>query len=260
MDLWKNLDKITAQLQNSSAKVLMLDFDGTLAPIAKSPKEANLSEEMRNLLIKLSRKEGFYLAIISGRSLEDLKKKVNLSNIIYSGNHGLEGKILKEKYLFPVPDKILATFKIIREQLDQIAGQYKGVFIEDKKLIISFHYRTAGEKIPEVKIAFKKVIKPYVQDGLIFVLAGKMVFSIRPEVDWNKGNFARLVIDKIQKKIKAPPVAMFIGDDATDEDVFLTLKRGITIKVGGEEQSQAKYRLTDTDDVLRFLEWILVYT
>src|SRR3989338_6381762 len=103
MDLWKNLDKITAQLQNSPVKALMLDFDGTLTSIVKSPQAARLSIVMRNLLRKLSKKEGFYLTIISGRSLKDLKKKVNLSNIIYSGNHGLEGEILKEKYLFPIP-------------------------------------------------------------------------------------------------------------------------------------------------------------
>ena len=256
MNLWKHSDKITDQLQKASAKVLMLDFDGTLTPIVKSPEAVKLSIEMKNLLRKLSQKQGLYLAIISGRSLKDLKKKVSLSNIIYSGNHGLEGKILKEKYCFPISDKTLMALKIIRKQLNQIAGQYKGVFIEDKRLVLSFHYRMAGAKIPEVKSAFKKVVKPYVQDKLISILAGKMVFSIRPEVDWNKGNFARLVIDKIQKKIKAPPVAIFIGDDTTDEDVFLTLKRGITIKVGGDEQSQAKYRLTDTDDVLRFLEWV----
>ena len=58
MDLWKNLDKITAQLQKSSVKVLMLDFDGTLTPIVKSPQAENLSIEMRNLLRKLSKKEG----------------------------------------------------------------------------------------------------------------------------------------------------------------------------------------------------------
>ncbi len=256
MDLWKNLDKITTQLQKSPTKVLMLDFDGTLTPIVKSPKAANLSKEMKNLLINLSKKDGLYLAIISGRSLEDLKKKINLSNIIYAGNHGLEGEILKEKYLFPIPDKTLIALKIIREQLNKIAGQYKGVFIEDKRLVLSFHYRMAGEKIPEVKSAFKKVIKPFVQGGLISVLAGKMVFGIRPKVDWNKGSFAKLVIDKIRMQTKTTPTPIFIGDDTTDEDIFRKLKKGITIKVGKDEQSKARYWLEDTDDVFKFLGWI----
>ena len=253
MNLWKHSDKITDQLQKASAKVLMLDFDGTLTPIVKSPQAAKLSIVMRNLLRKLSKKEGFYLTIISGRSLKDLKKKVNLSNIIYSGNHGLEGEILKEKYLFPISDKTLAALKIIREKLDQITVQYKGVFIEDKRLVLSFHYRMAGEGAPEVKLAFKKIVKPYVKDKLISIVAGKMVFSIRPEVDWNKGSFAKLVIDKIRRRIKVSPVAIFIGDDTTDEDVFRELEKGITVKVGKSGQSKAKYRLENTYDVFKFI-------
>ncbi|MBI2430885.1 MAG: trehalose-phosphatase [Candidatus Levybacteria bacterium] len=234
----------------------MLDFDGTLTPIVKSPQAAKLSIEMKNLLRKLSQKQGLYLAIISGRSLEDLKKKVNLDNIIYSGNHGLEGEILKEEYCFPIPDKTLLALKIIRKQLNQIADQYKGVFIEDKRLVLSFHYRMAGKKISEVKSAFQKIVQPYVQDRLISVLAGKMVFSVRPKTDWNKGSFAKLVIDKIRGRIKIPPVAIFIGDDTTDEDIFRELKSGITVKVGKSVQSKAKYRLENTDDVFKFLEWI----
>ena len=256
MYLWKNLDKITTQLQNSPTRVLMLDFDGTLTPIVKSPKAAKLSRKVKNLLVKLSKKEGLYLAIISGRSLGDLKKKVNLSNIIYSGNHGLEGEILKEKYCFPISDKTLMALKIIRKQLNQIAGQYKGVFIEDKRLILSFHYRMAEDKIPEVKSAFQRVVKPYAQDRLISIIAGKMVFSVRPEVDWNKGSFAKLVINKIQMRTKTTPVSIFIGDDATDEDIFRKLEKGITVKVGKDEQSKAKYWLEDTDNVFKFLEWI----
>lgn len=254
MNIWKHLDKITTQLQNSPVKVLMLDFDGTLTPIVKSPKAAKLSRDMKNLLIRLSKKEGFYLAIISGRSLEDLKQKVNLSNIIYSGNHGLEGEILKERCCFSIPDKTLITLKIIREELNQIANRYEGVFIEDKRLVLSFHYRMAGEKTSEVKLAFERAIKPYVQDRLISILTGKMVFGIRPKVDWNKGSFAKLVINKIRMRTETIPVSIFIGDDTTDEDVFRELKKGITIKVGEHNQSNAKYVLTNTQEVFRFLQ------
>lgn len=257
MNLWKNLDKITTQLQNSPVKILMLDFDGTLASIVKFPEKAKLSQEIKNLLIKISKKQGFYLAVISGRSLKDLREKVGLKHIIYAGNHGLEGDILKEKYLFPIPDEKLVVLKIIKEQLNQIARQFKGVFIEDKGFVLSLHYRLLASKyVPVVKSTFERFIKPYIWDGLISVLAGKMVFDIYPKVGWNKGSFAKLVIDKIQRQAKTPPAAIFVGDDITDEDIFRKLERGITVKVGDDEQSQAKYRLKDTDDVLRFLEWI----
>ncbi|MBI2196076.1 trehalose-phosphatase [Candidatus Daviesbacteria bacterium] len=257
MNLWKNLDKITAQLKNSPAKVLMLDFDGTLTPIVKSPKEAKLSYEMKNLLIKLSKKEGLYLAIISGRKLADLKKKVNLQNIIYGGSHGLEGEIFGQKQSFPIPNKTLVILRNIREQLNKLAGQITGVFIEDKGSVLSFHYRLVDkQQIPELRLLFKEILQPYVEDGSISSVAGKMVFTIHPKVNWNKGSFAKMVVEKIPTNSKTVPTAVFIGDDTTDEDVFQVLKKSITIKVGASNQSSAKYRLKDTKDVFSFLEWM----
>lgn len=257
MNLWKNLDKITDQLQNSPVTVLMLDFDGTLAPIVKNPQATKLPGETKKLLIKLSKKQGFYLAIISGRSLKDLKKKVGLNSIIYGGNHGLEGEILKEKYCFSVPDKTFAALKVIRQQLHQITDQYTGVFIEDKRLVLSFHYRMAREKAPEVKLAVKEVLKPFIQDKVISITAGKMVFDICPKVDWNKGSFAKLIINKIRAQTKKSPLVIFIGDDTTDEDVFRVLKNGITVKVDKNRNSGAQYSLKDTNEVFIFLQWML---
>ncbi|MDD5415827.1 MAG: trehalose-phosphatase [Candidatus Daviesbacteria bacterium] len=257
MDLWKDLNKITALFKRGPIKILMLDFDGTLAPIAGSPDKAKLSKESKNLLIKLSKKKGFYLAIISGRSLSELKKKVNLKNIIYAGNHGLEGEIFQQKYAFPVPDKALMTLKNIRGQLDKIAGRFKGVFIEDKGLTLSFHYRLVSkQQVPPVKLLFKKTLKSYLKTGLIYIMTGKMVFDVRPRLNWNKGSFAKLVINQIHIQTKTIPVVVFIGDDKTDEDVFQKVGKGITIKVGGDYRSNAKYRFSNTKDVFKFLEWI----
>lgn len=256
MDIWKDLDKITAQIQKAPVKILMLDFDGTLAPIAATPQAATLPEETKDLLNKLSRKKGFYLTIISGRSLLDLKKKVSLENIIYSGNHGLEGEILKEKYCCPIPAKMLLALRTIKQQLNQIAERFCGILVEDKGSVLSFHYRLAGKQIPKVKSEFKKVVKPYIQNNLVSVLSGKMVFGIRPKVNWDKGNFAQLVIDKIQRKTKIAPAILFIGDDTTDEDIFQKLEEGITIKVNKDKQSKARYKLKDTKDVYKFLDWV----
>lgn len=257
MDLWKNLERITTRLQNKSVKIIILDFDGTLTPIVQSPNLASLPRETRNLLIKLSRKKGLYLAIISGRKLEDIKNKVNLKNIIYAGNHGLEGEILNERYIFSIPDKKLAILSDIKKQLGQMAKQFKNILIEDKKIVLSLHYRLLPKKyIPVVKSNFYSLIMPYTQSGQLSILAGKMVFDIYPKVRWNKGNFAKLVIDKIHKQTNTLPSTIFIGDDLTDEAVFRKLKTGITIKVGEDKQSLAKYRLKNTDDVLKFLKWI----
>ncbi len=257
MNVWKDLDKITAQLQNSPAKVLMLDFDGTLTPIVKSPQAAKLSIEMRNLLRRLSQKQGLYLAILSGRTLKDIKKKIGLSNIIYGGNHGLEGEIFGEKYLFPVPNKTLRALGKIQEQLNQVTDKFKGTFIEDKGLTLSFHYRMAEEQqVPEIKLLVSQMIKPYISKRLVSIIGGKKVIEITPNVKWSKGDFAALVVKKITDRTKKRPAVIVIGDDTTDEDIFRKLRKGITIKVGKDEQSKAEYWLEDTDDIFKFLEWI----
>lgn len=255
-NLWKNLDKITPLLENDRTKVLLLDFDGTLTPIVKSPKMVSLPSETRRLLRNLNQKPNCYLAVVSGRQLKDLKEKIKLPNIIYGGNHGLEGEIFDRKYSFPITKKAAVTLKKIHRQLDQVAHKFKGVLIENKNLAISFHYRLASKlQVPAIKSLFKKILKPYVKDELISTVAGKMVFDIRPKANWHKGSFAKLVIREILKKTKTTPIAIFIGDDVTDEDVFQTLKKSITIKVGKSCRSGAKYNLRNSGEVFKFLEW-----
>lgn len=267
MNLWRDLNKITALFKKSPIKILILDFDGTLTPIVQSPKEAKLSKEMKNLLLKLSKTRGLYLAIISGRGLEDLKKKVNLKNIIYAGNHGLEGEIFGEKYFFPVSSKTLWTLGKIKAQLNQITNKFKGTFIEDKGLTLSFHYRLADkQQTPEIKLFINQTLKPYITDMLVSVIAGKKVIDIIPNVNWSKGHFAALIVKRITDRTEPHPVTIVIGDDATDEDVFQILKNGVTIseacknfvfiKVGKNHKSDAKYSLKNTKEVFTFLEWV----
>lgn len=259
MDLWKDLDKITALLKKSPVKILMLDFDGTLTPIVKSPKEAVLSTEIKDLLKELSRKKGFYVAIISGRNLNDLKNKVGIKNLIYGGNHGLEGRMLNKKFNFPIPAKYLKDIQQLKQKLKKITAGFNGTFIEDKGAVLSFHYRLAPRKsIPDIKLLFNKFIRLYAKGGLVKVLAGKKVYEIFPNVNWDKGAFANLLIKKISLITKEVPVTLFIGDDKTDEDVFQTLEDEITIRVGRSRQSNAKYDLKNTKEVFKFLEWVAI--
>ncbi|MBU2565687.1 MAG: trehalose-phosphatase, partial [Candidatus Thermoplasmatota archaeon] len=81
--LLKHLDKI-----KNKKLILLLDYDGTLTPIVSRPELAVLSDDMRDVLKKIAKR--YPLAIISGRSLEDVKKLVDVENIYYAGNHGFE--------------------------------------------------------------------------------------------------------------------------------------------------------------------------
>src|SRR5581483_11874786 len=86
--LFDHLDKIKQQLTESDGQLLMLDFDGTLSPLAESPTKAVLPKKVKQDLQKYSKR--FPVAIVSGRALGDIRAKIGLKNLTYSGNHGLE--------------------------------------------------------------------------------------------------------------------------------------------------------------------------
>lgn len=83
---------------------LLLDYDGTLAPIAPHPDLATLPPETKNILQRLSNHSDVYIAVISGRNVENVKKMVGIESITYAGSHGLE--ILHpdgSKFVHPMP-------------------------------------------------------------------------------------------------------------------------------------------------------------
>lgn len=254
--LWQDLNKITSLLKNSPAKALILDFDGTLTPLVKLPKEAKLSKKKKNLLQKLSAKKGVYLAILSGRKLLDIKEKINLPNIIYGGNHGLEGEIFGEKYSFPLTNKMTWALGKTEEKLKEIVDKFKGVFIENKDLTLSFHYRLANkQEIPQILSLVNKILKPIIATKLISTVTGEMVIDIIPKVKCDKGHFVALAMKKITALTKTHPLAIIVGDDNTDEYAFQNLKKEITIVVGNKFKSKARYYLKNTQEVDKFLKW-----
>lgn len=256
-NLWDDADKITALLKSNQATILMLDFDGTLVPIVKFYQHATLPSQTKELLQNLSQKKGLYLAIISGRELAVLKDKISLPNIIYGGLHGLAGEIYGKGVIFPVPKEQILALDEIRNKLKNLENEFSGIFIEDKKVTLAFHYRQAEKgHIRQLKLAFNKIVNPYRKTFLISVVKGKKVLDIRPAANWNKGDFAKMVVEKISKMTHFAPLVFYIGDDKTDEDAFKSLSDGITIRVGKHNRSKAKYYLKDTDDVLKFLNWM----
>ena len=258
MDLYNDLDKILALVKKHATKILILDFDGTLAPIRTHPQKANITIKTRNLLQKLSKKRGFYIAILSGRKLQDLKAKIKLPNIIYAGNHGIETEIYGKIYTFPISNKIQSSISEIAKKLGKIIAKFDKAFIEDKGSVLALHYRLVHKRnIHKLLIRFDKIIKPYIKNSAVSVTPGKMVYDICPNINWHKGDFAKFVVKMHTTLSKTKPLVIFIGDDKSDENVFEKLKGAICIKVGTcISSTKAKYSLKDTKEVYKFLNLI----
>ena len=252
---WNSLKKAL----NNKNVLLFLDYDGTLVPIVETPDQAIITCRTKKLLNKLSRLSRCRLAIISGRSLTDIKKMVGIDGITYAGNYGLEIEGQKIKFETPVSLSYRVILEHIKNELSRNLSSFDGVFVEDKGLTLSIHYRLADRKqIPKVKTLFHEATYPYAIMNKIRTSSGKKVFEIRPPVECDKGGVTLRLLEKWKFSLKDKNIVPFyIGDDETDEDAFKVLKNiGITIFVGKPKRSYAQYYLKDTEEVKKFLSHV----
>lgn len=242
---------------------LFLDYDGTLTPIVKTPNKAFMPKKTRKLLRHLSGMPNYKLAIISGRALCDIKRKVGLkNNIVYVGNHGFEINGPRIKFKSPVPLKYRWALEKIKAELQKRLSSVRGILIEDKGFSLSLHYRLVDKKnISKVKTEFYAALILYEVRNDVSVRTGKKVLEIRPPIAWDKGKVVMWLLARHKFAIgpkKKEVLPIYIGDDKTDEDAFESLKgRGITIFVGKPKKTEAQFYLKDPQDVARFLGAIL---
>ncbi|MGA2092379.1 MAG: trehalose-phosphatase [Sedimentisphaerales bacterium] len=254
--LFRFLDKIEPALANRPI-FLFLDYDGTVTPIRKKPALGHISKRSKKLIVELSKSPHCRLAIISGRSLKDVRKMAGVSGIIYGGNHGLEMQCPRIRFQSPVSKKHKAILRQLHRRLVEKLSPIKGVLIEDKGLSLSVHYRlVAAKDRPLVKTVFSQITSAYVERNQILVKPGKMVLEVFPPVEWNKGKAVQwLLKNAAVKNTKIVPI--YIGDDVTDEDAFKFLKnRGLSIYVGKPGKSRARYYVKDINEVHDFLSLI----
>lgn len=256
-----NWNEIEKNLENHFI-MLFLDYDGTLTPIVDDPGRAGLPFPMREMLHQLVTTAGLKIALISGRSLKDLKKHVDIEGLLYAGNHGLEYEDPEISY---VRHEALAFSQVFSELADLLGRElnpFPGVIVEDKKLTLSVHYRQlAPEKIEQVKTAFFKIVEPYVLSSNLVISEGKKVWEIKPPTEWNKGTLVLWLMSKWMIHAGTNIFPIYLGDDQTDEDAFRILKeKGMGIKVTHDEKepSEARYYLQTPEEVFEFLKRLKV--
>ncbi|HEX2966688.1 MAG TPA: trehalose-phosphatase [Syntrophorhabdaceae bacterium] len=234
----------------------MLDFDGTLVPIMKNPEECYLSDEVRHLLSMLSRHKDFTIGIISGRSLPDLRKRIGIKNIYYSGSHGLEISGPGIRFVHPDAKRTRTQIFSLKKSVEKELGLVEGVLIEGKNYSFSFHYRMLERKnIAPVLRRFKDAIsRSQMMNENILILKGKKVVEIIPSLNWNKGSAVTYIMSNTRRGL----YPVFVGDDRTDESVFSELAgRGLTVRIGKKKETSACYYLRSQKEVTRFLENML---
>lgn len=132
---------LTKYVGGAEKLALVLDYDGTLAPLAPHPDLAFLPNEAVRILHRLSNCPDVYVSIISNRSVENIKKMVGIDNITYAGNDGLE--ILHPdgtKFVHPLPVEYEEVVRSLLQQLQKDVC-YSGAWVEHKGLVLVYHYR-----------------------------------------------------------------------------------------------------------------------
>lgn len=246
--LFTHIDEILAKVKSIPKIFLFLDYDGTLVPIAPKPDQALLTPEVRDLLALLCRQ--FTVAIITGRSLGEIKKIISIPKIILAGNHGFEISSPWDSWVHPEAKEFQGVISRLATSLERALKPFLGAWVENKGLTLSVHYRLVKEEDEEkIKSIFYNTIEGHKEK--VMVTLGKKVLEIRPNVPWDKGKAA----ERLSKLYKAPQGhRIYMGDDETDEDAFRVLKEDITILVGQKDTTAAKYWVKDTAEVWLFLK------
>jgi trehalose-phosphatase len=237
--------------------VLLLDYDGTLTPIVPHPDAARLSPTLQALLSALAAHPRYRVAIVSGRTLADLQARVTGNEFYLAGNHGLEIEWPGGRYEYPGVQSLRPQIHALAQALWQDLTELPGIFIEDKGVTLSVHYRRVPAAcVPMVKERLLARAGPAVAAGVFTLRTGKAVLEVRPHVPWDKGEAVRWIVDRLRQDMPTANVlAIYLGDDETDEDAFHVLAAtGIGIVVASDRpHSAAQYYVESVEAVERFL-------
>jgi trehalose 6-phosphate phosphatase len=235
---------------------VFFDFDGTLSEIVNDPDSARLAGGAADALRSLSAQ--CPVAILSGRDLADVRRRIGLPGLWYAGSHGFE---------LTGPDgqhhqntEAAASIPVLAEAAAALAdqlGDIPGVAVEHKRFGVAVHYRNAArDRVGEVAAA----VRSAGQRTALRVTTGREVIELRPDVDWDKGKTLRWVLDYIRdNEGSSSLLPIYLGDDITDEDAFdAVADDGIAILVrhsdDGDRATAARYALDDPDSVREFTE------
>jgi trehalose 6-phosphate phosphatase len=225
--------------------MFVFDFDGTLAPIVTQHEKAFLPSDILRQLLELSKYAP--VAIITGRSVEDIRARLRFTPQFIVGNHGLEGvpgwegRTEKYKVMCQEWAEKIQSFLKDRNTFDP------GIALENKRYSLSVHYRMVRdhEKTEKQLIEAFEELAPRPR-----IITGKYVFNLVPEGAADKGSALEQLM-----RVTGTPSAIYVGDDVTDEDVFrLKRKDVLSVRIEYDPNSSAEFFLNNRLEISQLLD------
>ena len=244
-------ENLTQNYRNSTDRLVLLDYDGTLVGHMQDAGMAFPSDGLIEVLTRLVDRPRTKVVIITGRSQSDIEKFVGHLPIDIIAEHGA---VFKENNIWGnIGIKTELWKNRMNPVLYNITLQCPESFVEEKDYSLTWHYRKSE---PELGYSCSRkligTLNQLIDHYDLKVIDGNKVVEIMNNAV-GKGKAIKKLIE--QQKYS---YILSIGDDKTDEEMFDTLspyRNAITIKVGSGETT-AKYRLNDVEDVLNFLEMV----
>ena len=226
---------------------LFLDFDGCIVDIAPTPESVDVPECVRSLLVALRGALGGAVAIVSGRSIEQIDGFLGNAVPAVAGLHGLERRTADGGIVRPPPPR--NDLDVVRAQLEAFAAAHPGVLVEDKTYTVALHYRLSPSLRDDCRDVLNAALKDALQGWRI--IEGKCVFEIRPR-EPNKGTAIEAFMGEAPFLGRTP---VFCGDDITDEDGFgvVNARGGVSIRVGNGSATRAAAQVETVGELLDWL-------
>jgi len=225
--------------------LLAFDFDGTLAPIVARPSQARVPVTTLRRLHRLTHQ--LPLAVISGRTVADLQRRLGFEPAHVVGNHGAEDPQQGSR------PEWQAALDGVRDRLRGAAAELQraGVSVEDKGASLALHYRMAVDHAEALELIGRS-LEPI--DPGLHVFGGKMVTNIVSAAADDKAAALRRLAQRDDAR-----AVLYLGDDINDESVFAAREpTWLTVRVGTDHrESAARYFISGPREVPRLLDRIL---
>jgi trehalose 6-phosphate synthase/phosphatase len=232
--------EIKQEYDNSSNRLIILDYDGTLSPFRPRPEDAKPDNEILNTLELLASDPANKVVISSGRDHNTLEKWLGHLNIGLAAEHGAffksEGKWHKNSAPKEWDPEIVSI-------MNQFVEKTPRSTLEIKETALVWHYRKVDRWLASMRVQqlIGALVTPCTREHLQIMRGNKIVEVKHP--DFTKGSEVNRLL-----RGTSYDFILAMGDDVTDEDMFFALpENAITIKIGNFSEHARFNLLTQTD-------------
>jgi trehalose-phosphatase len=250
--LWHALGSCAQRLESRPAVLVGCDFDGTLCPIQERPEGVHLDDRARHVLSRLARIGCVFVGVFSGRSLDDLARRVDVPGLLLAGSGGLEAQDEKGRRRRHADAEQSAPDEL-KQSLREWCARFPGGWMEEKQVAVAVHYRAVAPHLqPAFRAGVRRRAAPFRER--VRLVHGKKVFEILPASFGGKPDGVR---EWVEQHPAPRRLIFYFGDDANDEDCYPLVQglHGITVAVG-RPVTKAEYGLESHVEVVWFLEWL----